>query len=83
MTYTVTWVPSAEQRLADIWLHAPDRDRVTRAAHDIDQRLRRDPENDGESRSNGRRILISIPLGVIFRVFPEDRLVEVLTVWHA
>jgi plasmid stabilization system protein ParE len=82
MTYTVAWVPSAEQRLADIWLHAPDRDRVTRAAHDIDQRLRRDPENDGESRSNGRRILISIPLGVIFRVFPQDRLVEVLTVWH-
>ena len=82
MNYTVTWVPSAEQRLADIWLNAPDRDAVTRAANDVDQRLRRDPENQGESRLAGRRILFSDPLWVIFRVFPDDRRVEVLTVWH-
>jgi len=82
MNYTVIWLRPAEQRLADIWLNAPDRDAVTRAAHAIDQRLRRDPENEGESRPGGRRVLFSDPLGVFFRVFPDDRVVHVLLVWR-
>jgi hypothetical protein len=82
MNYVVRWLPTAEQRLADVWLNAPDRNAVTRAAHDIEQRLRHDPENNGESRSDGRRILFSDPLAVVYRVLSEDRLVEVLSVWR-
>jgi len=62
MTYTVTWTPDAEQELAAIWLQAANRAAVTRAAHEIDQRLGRDPLSEGESRSGIRRILFVWPL---------------------
>jgi hypothetical protein len=39
MSYTVTWTPSAESDLAAVWLAAPDREAVTLAAHQIEQRL--------------------------------------------
>lgn len=81
MNYTVFWTPSAEEELADIWLNAADRAAITQASHRIDQRLRRDPGNDGESRSRGRRIMIDRPLAVIYRPHPEDRTVDVLHVW--
>ena len=83
MSYSVTWLPAAEQELADLWLNASDRGAVTRAAHLIDQRLQTDPENEGESRPNGRRILFVPPLAVIFRVQPAGQEVLVLTVWRA
>ena len=37
--YTVVWVQSAQDELADLWLNAPDRNAVTTAAHAIDQEL--------------------------------------------
>jgi plasmid stabilization system protein ParE len=82
MSWTVIWLPDAEQELADIWLNASDRASITRAAHIIDQILKHDPENAGESRPNNRRILIVLPLAVIYRVLPDDRRVEVVHVWH-
>lgn len=81
MNYTVIWKPEADRRLADIWLNAADRAAVTAAAHQIDQKLRRDPENEGESRDKGRRIQLVAPLGVLYRVAPDDRLVNVVAVW--
>lgn len=74
--------PRAELRLATIWTTAPDRRAVAEAANRIDQMLRFDPTGLGESCAQGRRIFIEPPLGVIFRVVPEDRTVYVLTVWH-
>jgi hypothetical protein len=82
MSYTVVWKPEAERRLAQLWLDAADRNAVTQAAHQIDQRLRIGPEDAGESRPGGRRLLLVSPLGVLFRVIPQDRLVRVLTVWQ-
>jgi hypothetical protein len=82
MKYTVIWVPDAEQELAAIWMAAADPDAVTAAAHLIDQCLRRDPDTQGESRPEGRRILLKYPLGVLFIVKPLDRLVYVLNVWQ-
>jgi plasmid stabilization system protein ParE len=81
MTWTVVWKPDAEQHLAAIWSAASDRGAVTRAADEIDFRLRLDPENKGESRPKDRRILFVYPLAIIFRVLPADRLVRVLAVW--
>jgi len=82
MKHTVIWVPKAEQNLATLWMDAADRPIVTEAANEIDRRLRDDPGGAGESRSRGRRILLEPPLGVIFRVYAEDRIVRVLTVWR-
>jgi plasmid stabilization system protein ParE len=82
MTYTVLWVPKAEQDLATLWTNAIDRDAVTRAANEIDNRLRTDPETVGEARSYDLRILLVQPLGVTFQVRAQDRIVQVLDVWQ-
>jgi plasmid stabilization system protein ParE len=82
MNYTVIWLPDAEQELAALWLDSPDRDLVTKAAAVIDQLLERDPENEGESRPDGRRILFASPLAAIYRVRPDEHQVNVLHVWR-
>ena len=82
MNYTVLWMPVAEQRLAAIWTSAADRNAVTQAAHAIDQALRTDPEQAGESRPDDVRILFERPLGVLFSVSADDRTVSVLSVWR-
>jgi plasmid stabilization system protein ParE len=82
MTYNIEWVEAAEDDLADIWLRTPDRPAVTAAAAAIDRCLEQDPENEGESRPNGRRIAFFSPLGVRYRVVPGKRAVQVLRVWR-
>ena len=82
MRYTVIWTPNAEGMLAELWLNSAHRQAVTAASHAIDQQLRIDPDQQGESRDQGRRILLETPLGVLFRVLPADRIVYVLTVWE-
>jgi hypothetical protein len=81
MKYTVLWVPGAEQRLADLWMNASDRSAITKASHSIDQQLKTDPLNHGESRPGGRRILFESPLGVLYRVEEQDMIVRVYHVW--
>jgi mRNA-degrading endonuclease RelE of RelBE toxin-antitoxin system len=81
MKYTVDWLPAAEQELTELWLSAADRDAITRASHRMDQRLRADPQNEGESRADGRRILFDAPLGIIYRVLANEHRVVVSHVW--
>lgn len=84
MNYTVVWLQSAEHELAELWLDASsDRDSITNASNSIDQLLRSNPESAGESRSSGRRILFVTPLGAVFRIVPNDRLVIVIRVWRS
>jgi plasmid stabilization system protein ParE len=82
MKYTVLWKPDAERRLATIWLQTGDRRAVRSAADEIDHLLATDPVARGESRDEGRRVLIQLPLGVFFRVNQGDRKVSVLAVWE-
>ncbi len=82
MNFQVFWVSEAEEELAAIWLDASDRNAITVAAHVIDSALRVNPEEAGESRNEGRRILLEPPLGVMFIVSPQYRMVSVLTVWQ-
>ncbi len=82
MRYTVTWAPSARDiELTTIWLQAPDRGAVTKASHEIERKLRTDPETQGQD-FYGDRILEVWPLIVVFAVYPDDRLVEILQVRH-
>jgi hypothetical protein len=80
MRYTLIWKPAVEQRLAQIWTAAADRRAVTEAADKIDEVLRTRPLAVGESRDEGRRILIEEPLVVVYRVLEEDCMVNVLGV---
>ncbi len=82
--YTVIWAPNAVHDLARLWQRADaaQRDRITLASNQIDLRLRRNPQQDGESRDRGRRILLIPPLGVLYRVFEDDKLVRVVMAWE-
>jgi hypothetical protein len=82
MRFTVLWSKKAENRLAELWLAAADRGSLTAAANGIDRLLRDDPDQQGESRPNGERILLIAPLGVVFRVGAADRIVTVLRIWQ-
>jgi len=84
MKYTVVWGPRADRRVIDMWISADSVGRalVTAAANEIDRQLRIDAHEVGESRPNGRRILIVSPLVVSFRASKQDRLVRVINVWR-
>lgn len=82
MSYTVRFLPDAEQELAELWMDSSKRDSVTQAAHRIDKQLMRDPEQLGESRSQDCRIFFEPPLAVLFRVLVGSQLVEVVHLWE-
>lgn len=82
MRFTVTWTPTAIQKLADLWTTASDRADVTSAANAIDDALRLDPFSQSESRFGADRVMIVPPLSVYFNVSAEDHLVTVRTVWR-
>lgn len=56
--FHLDWLQSALDELTNIWLQADAtlRQTVTKATHEIEQRLLRDPYNEGESRGNEQRI---------------------------
>lgn len=78
---SVFWTESALNELTELWISSKDRAKITNAVSEIDRRLRRDPEHEGESRQDDRRILLESPLGVVFKTKPMDRMVVVLHVW--
>jgi hypothetical protein len=79
--YTVRWVQSALDALADVWTQATDRNAITTAVTRIDRALAVLPDDQGESRDEGRRILLEPPLGVIYTVDHDHRTVVVSDVW--
>ncbi len=82
MKWTVLWKPSAENALSNIWVAAPDKSAVTKAANHLDARLRSDPLNTGESRAANERVEFDSPLGILFSVDSLGNTVHVLRVWR-
>lgn len=80
MAFQVRWLAAAEQALTRIWIADDDRQAIADAADVIDQQLRTDPTNLGESREGAMRLTIVYPLSVVFEVFGDDRRVEVTSV---
>lgn len=80
----VEWVQTALDELTMIWMRANSslRQEITAAAHQIDQQLLTNPHEQGESRSEGRRIHFFYPLGFSFRVEPDEQAVTVLHIWQ-
>ena len=79
MRWTVVYVDNSENELADIWLHAADRQAITAAAHRIDEALRDHPDMKGDD-FYGDRIYQESPLAVAYTLRPEDRLVRIFQV---
>ncbi|HEX6984060.1 MAG TPA: hypothetical protein VF170_01730 [Planctomycetaceae bacterium] len=82
MSYSVTWDRDAEAELAACWLAARDRQRLAEACARIDAILATSPEEAGESREPGRRLMYVDPLWVRFEVDASRRRVLVSSVWR-
>jgi hypothetical protein len=82
--YQVRWKRTAQEELADVWLTATsdDREAVTRAAQNLDQQLRIDAHELGESRPGDERIVFDSPLAAVFEVDQEHSVVRVLQIWR-
>jgi hypothetical protein len=80
--FRVEWLQSALDDLARHWIDADSglRQSLTVASQEIDQRLRRDPSNEGESRPSGRRMTFVAPLAVTFRVDQDGQTVTVVEI---
>lgn len=83
MRYTVVWFKPIRDRLAEIWLEAPDRASVTAAADLIDRELAQDAMLKGAELRESMRIFHAPPLQVLFVVRDQDRVVEVVRVKRA
>ena len=81
MKFSVVWQPDAEAKLAKLWERSSDRAAFASAANHIEQVLRSYPDRAGEDRYDGDRVMFEPPLGVVFRLMLEDRMVQVLRVW--
>jgi hypothetical protein len=81
--YTVVWVQSAQDELAELWLNSKDRGKLADAADVIDRELSVDAPIKGHELAEGLRSLFAPPLKAIFSVSEDDRIAEVLRVWLA
>ncbi len=58
MKWTVTYLPSADDQLAELWLESSDRNGIARSSNAIARQLADDPLMAGDSREGELRILI-------------------------
>lgn len=80
MRYTVVWLPFAQDLLATLWNREKKRRQaIANAADRIDLELKNDPEKKGTLRGVAFE-RGELPLAVLYRVTPMDRMVHVLTV---
>jgi len=82
MTFSVVWTIAARDMLARIWMAAPDRNAVTVASHEVEERLKRNPLHEGESRENDHRVTFEAPLRIVFRVMAEQNAVYVISIGY-
>jgi hypothetical protein len=80
--YTVYWSKAASDSLAEIWLalDSAKRSQLNQLISDIEELLRFEPEQQGESRDENRRIIFAAPLIITYRAVPERQTVQILFV---
>jgi hypothetical protein len=79
--YKVTWLPSADSRLAELWMTSRWASRITSAADWYELNLATRPNEIGESRPAGFRVAFEFPLGITFYVDEVAKEVTVIRVW--
>ena len=83
MKYHVIWMEGTDEDLANLWLNSENRAEISRDSRIADVSLSQNPEELGESREEGMRVAFFGVLGIRFRVYPDDALVQVLGVWKS
>jgi hypothetical protein len=69
--------------LSGVWERADAtlREAIMAASRRVDQQLHVAPNEQGESRDDESRILFEAPLGIIYEVDEEKKLVRILRAW--
>jgi hypothetical protein len=80
MRFHISSRPEAEDKLALIWMSAPDKQAVTRASHEAEQILAASPEQGQEF--YGDWLLDVPPLHVVYQYSPDNHLVTILDIWY-
>jgi hypothetical protein len=57
------------------------REAILLAARGMDEQLSAEPNEQGESREGRTRVLFRAPVGVLFEVDEEKKLVQILRAW--
>ena len=83
MSYLVIWNRLALEELTSMWIKANAnlRAAITKAAHEIDEELKSNADQIGESRPDNRRIHFVQPLGILFEA--KHGAARILRVWDA
>ena len=91
MRFTVTWDDDAQAELRDRWLlSSPDeRSHLSRCINHIDAALRENAHQKGAVLKGSEPLRFYSapvlpgrpPIGVVYHVVPDDRLVKVLELW--
>ncbi len=81
--FRVQWDQTALNERVTIWMAADSalRQRITACSHAIEQELRINPQEKGESRPEGERIIFPFPLGLLYEIDTEAFVVRVMHVW--
>jgi hypothetical protein len=77
----MTWRGETKRKLADVWLASDDRRAISAAADRVDALLANNPELVGEE-FYGDFLIAVPPLSVVYSISTEDRVVEILDVYH-
>ena len=80
MNYAIIWLEEAEEQLADLWMRANDPKGINEYIEFVERLLGYAPLDFGESRGGNDRIILSGPVGLIYRVDEANRTVQVVTV---
>jgi hypothetical protein len=79
MKYILRWLRPASDALAEAWVDSPSelRDEITSSVAVAEAALRTHPLEAGESRADGRRMLIVLPIAITYLTIPDDMRVNV------
>ena len=74
---------TAQAPLRQAWEQGDDafRQAICKASHFVDMRLRLAPGDEGESRAEEERILFQAPVGVLYQVDTDNKIVKILRSW--
>lgn len=81
MKYKVTWIKTAESRLASLWMGSRIASQITKAADHLDSLLATRPMEVGESRDAGLRVAFEAPLAINYFVDESSNRVVIIDVW--
>jgi len=79
-SWLLKWKPKAVRELTALWNQSSEKAAVTKAVHQLEQALSRNPMTFGESRVGLQRMAFEKPLCINFEVIPDDHKVIVISV---